>query len=154
MPATAADVLAALKRRAWSIGTAESLTGGLVAATIVNVPGASACMRGGVVAYATDVKQRLLGVDAALLAAEGPVHPVVAAQMAEGVCRALGADVGLATTGVAGPDSQDGKPVGTVYLAVATPEGTDVISLLLDGDRAAIRQQSVEKVFALCLARL
>jgi nicotinamide-nucleotide amidase len=138
------------------VGVAESLTGGLVIAELVSVPGASATVRGGVVAYATDVKHRLLGVDAALLAAEGAVHPEVARQMADGVRAAVGtvdaaADVGIATTGVAGPDPQDGQPVGTVFVAVATPEGVSVAGLHLSGDRQQIREEAVRRALALAL---
>lgn len=128
----------------WSIGVAESLTGGLVVASLIDVPGASAIVRGGVVAYATDLKHALLGVDATLLATHGAVHPEVARQMAEGVRRTLGApghdvQVGIATTGIAGPDSPDHQPVGTVHLAVSTPLGTRVESLQLTGTRDRIR---------------
>lgn len=135
----AAALLGALRERGWSLATAESLTGGQLAATVVDVPGASRSMRGGVVAYATDVKRTVLGVDADLLAAHGAVHPEVARQMAERVRGVLGADVGLSTTGVAGPDRQDGFSPGTVHVAVATPRGTVVRTLALAGDRAAIR---------------
>ena len=135
----AAALLAALTERGWTVGTAESLTGGQVAAALVDVPGASRSLRGGVVAYATELKGTVLGVDAGLLAAHGAVHPEVARQMAEGARRVLGTDVGLATTGVAGPDPQDGQPPGTVHVAVAGPGGTVVRSLELTGDRAAIR---------------
>jgi hypothetical protein len=83
------------------------------------MPGSSATFAGGVIAYATELKQRLLGVPAGLLAAYGAVHPDVARTMAEGACCALGARYGVAVTGVAGPDPQDGRPVGTVYAAVA-----------------------------------
>jgi nicotinamide-nucleotide amidase len=137
--AAAAALLEALGERGWTVATAESLTGGLVAATIVDVPGASRSMRGGVVAYATDVKGAVLGVAAALLAEHGAVHPEVARQMAERVRAVVGADVGLGTTGVAGPDQQDGFSPGTVHVAVATPQGTVVRTLALAGDRAAIR---------------
>jgi nicotinamide-nucleotide amidase len=141
--ASAADLarrlVALLSGRGWTVAVAESLTGGMVAASIVDVPGASRVLRGGVVAYATDLKAALLGVDAALLAERGPVDPRVAEQMAHGVRRRLGADVGLATTGVAGPGSQDGHPAGEVHVAVATPDGVRVESLRLGGDRAAVR---------------
>ena len=150
----AADVLRALDGRGWSIAAAESLTGGRVTATLVDVPGASAHVRGGIVAYATDVKASRLGVDAELLAARGPVDPDVAVQMAEGVRRALRADVGLATTGVAGPDPQDGAPVGTVHIAVATPETVAVSSLALSGTRDEIRTQTVQRVLELALSVL
>jgi len=131
----------------WTLGVAESLTGGLVVSSIVAVSGASNVLRGGVVAYATDVKAALLGVDENLLSAHGPVHARVARQMAEGVRRALGvdgvpADVGIATTGIAGPVSPDGQPVGTVHVAVSTPLGSRVESVQLDGDRAAIRAEA------------
>jgi nicotinamide-nucleotide amidase len=136
----AATLLRALEARGWTLAVAESLTGGLVAATVVDVPGASRVLRGAVVAYATDLKAGLLGVDDDLLAARGPVDPDVAEAMARGVRERLGADVGLATTGVAGPGSQDGHPAGEVYVAVVTPQDVRVERLRLDGDRAAVRR--------------
>ncbi|WP_432114189.1 CinA family protein [Streptomyces sp. S1] len=120
----AARVLALLAERGQTLAVAESLTGGLVAAELTGVPGASASFRGSVTAYATALKHELLGVDGALLAERGAVDPEVASQMAAGVRARLGADWGIATTGVAGPDPQDGQPVGTVYVAVAGPAGT------------------------------
>lgn len=144
----AAELLDALRERGWSVATAESLTGGLVASTLVGVPGASRVLRGGVVAYATEVKETLLGVDADLLAEHGAVHPEVARQMAERVRVVVGADVGLATTGVAGPDPQDGFAPGTVHVAVVTPEGGSVRTLALRGDRAAIRGATCAAVLA------
>ena len=147
----ASDLLAALGARGWSLAVAESLTGGLVSATLVDVPGASSVLRGAVVAYATDLKGTLLDVDRALLDARGAVDPDVAAAMARGVRARLGADVGLATTGVAGPDPQDGKPPGTVHVAVSTPDGSTVRSLLLAGDRALVRVRSVDAVLALAV---
>ena len=105
-----------LLERAWTLGVAESLTGGLLAARIVAVPGASEWFRGAVVAYDSDVKRSLLGVG------DGPVVTgEAAAAMAEGARRVLGADVGLATTGVAGPTEQEGRPVGTVVVGLALP---------------------------------
>ena len=115
------ELVSALRERGQTVAVAESLTGGLICATVVEVPGASAVLRGGVVAYATELKHRLLDVDAGLLARNGPVDPDVAAQMALGVRERLGADWGLASTGVAGPDAQGDAPVGRVYLAVAGP---------------------------------
>ncbi|WP_347979300.1 CinA family protein [Microbacterium sp. ProA8] len=147
-------MLRGLDGRGWSIAAAESLTGGRVTAALVDVPGASAHVRGGIVAYATDVKASRLGVDAELLAARGPVDPDVAVQMAQGVRGALRADVGLATTGVAGPDPQDDKPVGTVHIAVATPETVVVSSLALSGSRDQIRTQTVQRVLELALTVL
>lgn len=144
----AESLLSALASRGWSVGVAESLTGGLVVASLVSVPGASNSVRGGVVAYATPLKQSLLGVDGALLAEHGAVHPEVARQMANGVRRATAvdgrdADVGIATTGIAGPDSPDGQPVGTVHIGVAWPGDDLVMSLQLSGDRDEIRAASV-----------
>ncbi|MGL4256836.1 MAG: CinA family protein [Microbacterium sp.] len=150
----AADLLAALGARGWTVAVAESLTGGLVAAAIVDVPGASASMRGGVVAYATDVKRDVLGVDSALLASAGAVDSAVAWQMAEGARRVLGADVGIATTGVAGPEPQDGKPVGTVCIAVVAPDGSAGATVLLEGDRAAIREAATAAALKLAISRV
>ncbi|MFI6559725.1 CinA family protein [Streptomyces sp. NPDC050534] len=162
MSPAAADVVRLLTVRGETLAVAESLTGGLVAADITTVPGASKAFRGSVTAYATELKHELLGVDAALLAQRGAVDPQVAAQMAAGVRKALGADWGLATTGVAGPEPQDGKPVGTVFVAVAGPLGSHshsagggkVEALRLNGDRAEIRMESVRSVLALLLKEL
>ncbi|MCC2322001.1 CinA family protein [Cellulomonas xiejunii] len=150
----AANLLAALARRGWTLAVAESLTGGLVTATLVEVPGASAVLRGGVVAYATDLKHTVLGVDAGLLARRGAVDPDVASAMATGVRRRLGADVGLATTGVAGPQAQDGHAPGTVHVAVVTPASVLVRSLELPGDRAAVRAAASACVLALAMDAL
>jgi nicotinamide-nucleotide amidase len=150
----AAGLLAALARRGWTLAVAESLTGGLVTATLVEVPGASAVLRGGVVAYATDLKHSVLGVDAGLLERRGAVDPDVASAMATGVRRRLGADVGLATTGVAGPDPQDGHAPGTVHVAVATPASVLVRSLELPGDRAAVRAAACACALALAVDAL
>lgn len=152
----AADLIERLIGRGWTVAVAESLTGGLVVSSLVAVPGASAALRAGIVAYATPIKHSLLGVDAALLAAAGAVHPEVARQMAEGVRRAASvgsapADVGIATTGVAGPAAQDGQPVGTVHLAVAAPGGTRVITLALHGDRDEIRSEATAAALALAV---
>ncbi|KUL35786.1 CinA family protein [Actinoplanes awajinensis] len=145
----AGDAVRALAERGQTAATAESLTGGLVAATIVDVPGASAVFRGGFVVYATELKAALTGVPKELLADRGPVDPEVAAKLAEGARERCGADWGLATTGVAGPEPQDGKPVGLVYIAVAGPDGTRVRELKLTGNRAAIRIESVMAVLQL-----
>lgn len=152
-------LVARLRELGWTLGIAESLTGGLVTAAVVSVPGASEVVRGGIVAYATDVKSSLLGVDPTLLDAHGAVHPRVARQMAEGVRRAVGmggvpADVGIATTGIAGPDSPDGQPVGTVHLSVATPLGSRVESLQLVGDRAKIRAEATARALRLAIEAL
>ncbi|MFI0985944.1 CinA family protein [Streptomyces exfoliatus] len=155
----AARVLALLAERGHTLAVAESLTGGLVAAELTGVPGASAAFRGSVTAYATALKRELLGVDGGLLAERGAVDPEVALQMAAGVRDRLGADWGMSTTGVAGPDPQDGQAVGTVYVAVAGPAATGagagkVVSLRLNGARAEIRRESVRSVLELLLEEL
>lgn len=155
----AARVIAELSTRGATLAVAESLTGGLLAAELVNVPGASAVFRGGVVAYDTAIKSSVLGVDAALLATRGAVDAEVAAQMADRVRAVLAvegrsADYGLATTGVAGPDPQDGQVPGTVFIAVSSAAGVTVNRLRLDGDRATIRALTVQATLALLLDRM
>jgi nicotinamide-nucleotide amidase len=138
-------VLGLLRERGLTLGVAESVTGGLVSGRITAVPGASHAFRGGIVSYASEVKFDLLGVP------EGPVvNEPTAAAMAEGVCRALGSDVGLALTGVAGPAEQDGMPVGTLCVGIRLPDGVDGASrrtitrtLRLPGQRDQMRQMSV-----------
>lgn len=146
--ADAAGIVADLTRLGLTIAVAESLTGGLLVAELVSVPGASAVVSGAVVAYNTALKHSLLGVNASLLSEYGAVYPDVAAQMAEGIRVACAiddvpADIGVSTTGVAGPDPQDGQAVGTVYIGVATAAGTEVTALELGGSREAIRRQVV-----------
>lgn len=150
----AAEVLRLLGEAGWTLATAESLTGGLVAAALTDVPGSSQSFRGGVVSYATDLKARLLGVDASILAKHGAVYAPVAAAMAAGVRERLGATVGVATTGVAGPDSQDGQPPGTVHIAVSLADDTIVRTIALSGDRDEVRRLTVERVLGLLLGRL
>ncbi|MFF2655089.1 CinA family protein [Streptomyces sp. NPDC058045] len=155
MNGPAAEALRLLVERGETLAVAESLTGGLVAAEITATPGASRAFRGSVTAYATELKTRLLGVDGALLAARGAVDGQVAGQMAAGVRAALGADWGAATTGVAGPEPQDGQPVGTVFVAVEGPSGRGkTAALRLNGDRAEIRRESVRGVLGLLLEQL
>jgi len=144
-----AEVVRALLARGETVATAESLTGGLVAATLVEIPGVSAVFRGGFVVYATDLKHALAGVPEKLLAERGAVDPDVALALAAGARERCAADWGLATTGVAGPDPQDGKPVGLVYVAVAGPGGPAVRELRLTGDRSQLRIASVTAVLTL-----
>ena len=143
-----------LGARGLTIGTAESLTGGLVAAALTTVPGASAVFRGGIVAYAADLKHSLLGVAPGLLARAGTVHQEVALSMARGAREHLSADVGLATTGVAGPDPADGQPVGTVHIAVAAASTAMHERLSVDGTRDQIRQLTVDHVLELLVRAL
>ena len=153
-PSLAADLVARLTAAGLTVAVAESLTGGLVSAALTEPAGASLVVRGGVLAYASDLKAQVLGVDEVLLAQVGAVDPVVAEQMAAGVRSLMGATYGLATTGVAGPDPADGKPVGTVYVALVGPGFSRVKALALSGDRAGIRAQSVLAVLMLLAGEL
>ncbi len=145
----AADAVHRLAAAGLTVAVAESLTGGAVCDALVTVPGASAVLRGGLVAYATDVKVEVLGVPRALVAEHGAVHPGVAAAMAERVREMLGADLGLATTGVAGPDPQDGRPPGEVHVAISGAASTLVESLQVRGDRADVRAAAVDTALQL-----
>jgi len=141
----AAEVHRALLARGETISTAESMTAGLLGAALTQTAGASATYRGGVIVYATDLKSRLIGVDPELLAARGAVDPEVAAALARGVRERLSSTWGVGLTGVAGPDRQDGTAVGTVFIAVAGPDGTPHASAYrFDGDRAEIRSAAVD----------
>ncbi len=146
-------LLATLQRRGQTLAVAESLTGGLLAASLVAVPGASRSFRGGLIVYATELKASLAGVPGDLLAARGPVDPEVAAWLARGARDRCGADWGLSCTGVAGPEPQDGVPVGTVFIAVAGPDPVPPVvrRLALAGDRPAIRAGTVAAAVDLLL---
>jgi len=150
----ARQIHALLQAGGRTVAVAESLTGGLVAAALTDIPGASASFRGGMVTYATELKAALLGVDSRMLAQHGAVYPPVAAAMAEGVRNRLRADFGLATTGVAGPDPQDGQPVGTVHISVSAADDTVVRTIALSGNRGQIRRLAVENALGLLLGRL
>ena len=150
----AAELVARLTAVGQTVAVAESLTGGLVAAALTDIPGASVVVRGGVIAYATDIKARVLGVDEVLLARAGSVDVEVAEQMASGVRSLMGTTYGLSTTGVAGPDPVDGKPVGMVYVAVVGPGSSRVKALDLSGDRLGIRAQCVAAALSLLAEEL
>lgn len=139
------------RQKGWTLATAESLTAGLVCATLCDIPGASLVVRGGITAYATDVKQSVLGVPASRLRETGPVDGVVAEHMAKGASQVLSADVALATTGVAGPGPSDGHEAGTVYIAVLTPAGSAHKLCRFTGNRRAVRWASVQAVYELAL---
>ncbi|MGW0806870.1 CinA family protein [Nonomuraea sp. NPDC002799] len=144
--ADVAELLELLVRQDATVAVAESLTGGLIGATITSVSGASRAFRGGVTSYATDLKHSLLGVPQELLRREGAVHPDVAAAMAAGVARLCAATYGVAVTGVAGPEPQDGKPVGLVHVAVSGPGGQiRSRELRLRGSRERIRVETVDE---------
>lgn len=150
----AAEAIRRLTGAARTVAVAESLTGGLVTAALTSVPGASAVVRGGIVAYATDLKATMLGVPAAMLSEHGPVHPDVAGAMASGARRRLDADYGLATTGVAGPGPADGQPQGTVFVALDRLAGRVGLGLRLDGDRSQVRAESVRSALDLLVGAL
>lgn len=137
----AASLVPRLEERGLTLGTCESLTGGLLAAVLTSVPGASRVYRGSVVTYASDLKASLVGVDAEHIAEHGVINPETAAQMALGARELLGTSLALACTGVAGPEPQDGQPPGTVWVALAGPNKGQVRveHLPLDGDRTQIR---------------
>jgi nicotinamide-nucleotide amidase len=150
----ASEAIDGLREAGATVATAESLTGGLVCATLVSVSGASDVVLGGIVAYAPQAKIDLLGVDAALIASHGTVDGEVAAQLAVGARERFGATYGLSTTGVAGPDPSEGKPVGTVHVAIAGPDGVSATELQLEGDRDTIRTGTVDVVLSQLVARL
>jgi len=145
---------AALLARAETLATAESLTGGALGVALTAAPGSSATYRGGVTAYATDLKVRLLGVDPDLLEHVGAVHPEVARAMAAGVRKRLGSTYGLSATGVAGPDPQDGQPPGVVHVGLVGPDLSQVASLRLTGTRAAVRSAAVRRALELAVSHL
>lgn len=138
-PERVARLVAALTRHRLTVATAESITAGLLGAVITEIPGASAVLRGGIICYATDLKHRLVGVDADLLRRRGPVDPEVAAQLARGARDRCGADIGVGLTGVAGPAPQGGAAPGTVYVAVASADG--VRTRVLGGGEPAHRDR-------------
>ncbi|RWZ55404.1 CinA family protein [Labedella populi] len=149
MTVDTADLIRALGEAGHTVAIAESLTGGALASALIATPGASAVVRGAVVAYDTELKSSVLGVDRGLLEREGPVHAEVARQMAAGVRCVLAtaagpASIGVSTTGVAGPSSQGGRPPGTVFVAVSTDAGLLSREAEFAGDRAAIRSAAVE----------
>lgn len=151
---TAAAVVAACISQGVTLATAESLTAGLVAAQLAEAPGCSAMLRGGVVAYATEVKAQVLGLDPMLL--EQVVSEPVAVALARAVTGVLGSDIGVGTTGVAGPDWLAGEPPGTVWIAVfdARTKHSLAEKLMLPGGRAAVREGAVQASFDLVLRLL
>ena len=143
---TAVRVMYRLVERGETLATAESLTGGLVGDLLTSVPGSSAFYLGGVIAYATEVKRAVLGVSEETVEKYGVVSAECAAEMAAGALARTGATWAVSTTGVAGPEPQEDKPVGLVYVAVDGPRSA-VRELRLEGDRGAIRRQACEEAF-------
>ncbi|MFZ3451767.1 CinA family protein [Arthrobacter sp. 7Tela_A1] len=154
MNSTAARVVAAAAASGTRVACAESLTAGMVAAEIATVPGASAVLQGGVVAYQNEVKAGVLGVSEELLATAGSVDARVAEQMASGVRRLLGTELGVSTTGAAGPEPHDGQPVGTVFIGIATSSGVRSQRFRFDGGRDSVRRQACTAALELLEAEL
>ena len=150
----AREAITALKDRGLTVCTCESLTGGLICATLVDVPGASTVVRGGLITYQTDTKPLLAGVDAALIEKKGVVSAEVAAAMAEGARNRLDADIAVSATGMASPGEPDEPPAGTVFVGVASAKETRTIPLTLTGTRAEIRQKTVETAIEAIIAEL
>ena len=149
MTSVAERVVTALAGRGQTLATAESLTGGLLGAALTEVPGASRVYRGGFVTYATDTKASLAGVGEDTLAKLGPVAAETAAQMAAGAAARCAADWAVATTGVAGPDPQDGHPVGQVFVALVGPDTSAVVELALPGGRLEVRRAAANRALRL-----
>ena len=144
-----------LEDRIQTIATAESCSGGLIAHLLTNVPGSSHYFAGGIVAYSNDAKVRLLGVDAQAIQREGAVSETVARQLAEGARARFGADWGIGVTGIAGPSGGSAeKPVGLVFVAVASSTETVVVRNQFSGIRPEIKRQTAEKALSMALEQL
>jgi nicotinamide-nucleotide amidase len=144
-----------LLRLGYTLATAESLTGGLVGAHITSVPGSSAYYLGGVISYATDIKNSLLGVSDDVLSSKGAVSEESAAAMAMGVKKLFGATVSLSTTGVAGPATQEGQPVGTLFVSVSDPSGMYTEEFHGEAsDREEVREWAAGQALSLLVQRL
>ena len=150
----AAEVVELLRQRSATIATAESLTGGRLAALLTEISGSSEVYRGGVVAYATDVKIAVLDVPETVVEQHGVVSADCAMAMAQGVRRLAGATYAVSTTGVAGPEEQEGKPVGTVYVGLAGPDGDSAVALELVGDRGTIQDRTCREALGALADRL
>lgn len=148
------EAIAALTERGLTVCTCESLTGGMICSALVDVPGASKVVRGGLITYQTDVKTLLAEVDAALIEAKGVVSAEVARAMAEGARARLRSDIAVSATGMASPGEPHEPPAGTVFVGVASDKGVRDISLRLEGSRAQIRQQTVEMAIRAILAEM
>lgn len=149
----AGEVIEVLAGHGETVATAESLTGGLLCAALTEIPGASAVVRGGLIVYATELKEHLAGVDPTLLAEHGPVHPAVAASLAEGARTRCAASWGVGLTGVAGPSAQGAVAAGTVYIGLVGPDARASRALQLPGDRAEVRAGTVRAALELLLER-
>jgi len=148
------ELIQKLGQRHLTISVAESLTGGLVAASLTQIPGASAVFKGGIIAYGDEIKQQVLKVDSALITKFTSISEPVAQSMATNVRELMNTDIGIATTGVAGPDKSDGFAPGIVFVAISIGDHKICQKLELVGDRTQIRDQSVNEIFKLTLSQL
>lgn len=150
-----AQIASMLTAHHWTIGTAESCTGGLIGDVLTNRAGSSAYFMGGVISYSNDIKQRVLGVRSETLAAQGAVSESCALEMARGVRKALDVDVGISATGIAGPGGGgDDKPVGLVYIGLSTPAVEIVSRNVWPHDRVGNKQATVDEALRLLMAHL
>jgi PncC family amidohydrolase len=151
----ATEVLECARNKGLTLGTAESCTGGLVASALTAIPGSSDVFRGAIVSYANEVKQSCLQVEPSILAAHGAVSRQTALSMATGARNALNADIAVSLTGIAGPGGgMPGKPVGTVWIGVASAQNTDAFCHRFTGGRAAVRDQAVNEALLILKATL
>ena len=146
---TAQALIRGLQAQGLTVATCESLTGGMICAALVDVPGASRVVRGGLITYQTDTKSLLAGVDAGLIEAHGVVSAEVARAMAAGARDALHADIAVSATGMASPGEIGDPPAGTVFVGLASAAGVQAVELHLTGDRQAVRQQTVDAAIKL-----
>ena len=146
---TAQALIRGLQAQGLTVATCESLTGGMICAALVDVPGASRVVRGGLITYQTDTKSLLAGVDAGLIETHGVVSAEVARAMAAGARDALHADIAVSATGMASPGEIGDPPAGTVFVGLASAAGVQAVELHLTGDRQAVRQQTVDAALKL-----
>lgn len=146
---TAQALIRGLQAQGLTVATCESLTGGMICAALVDVPGASRVVRGGLITYQTDTKSLLAGVDAGLIETHGVVSAEVARAMAAGARDALHADIAVSATGMASPGDINDPPAGTVFVGLASAAGVQAVELHLTGDRQAVRQQTVDTAIKL-----
>ena len=146
------ELVATLRAAGAAVSTAESCTGGLVAARITSVSGASEAFKYGAVTYCNEAKNKILGVKKETLDKFGAVSAETAEEMAAGVRKIMGAEIGVSVTGLAGPNGGEGKPVGLVYVAVNSDEYSKVTENHFSGDRISVRQQAADKALELALA--
>ena len=146
---TAQALIRGLQAQGLTVATCESLTGGMICAALVDVPGASRVVRGGLITYQTDTKSLLAGVDAGLIEAHGVVSAEVARAMAAGARDALHANIAVSATGMASPGEIGDPPAGTVFVGLASAAGVQAVELHLTGDRQAVRQQTVDAAIKL-----